>query len=220
MEHLMIIAIDGLDGVGKTTLISKLIETLRGRGDKVAASYAPMRTSSLARSLRNVTLGVDNDLTDTQRFLLSLSLIIETYKYIISEHKKHDYIFLDRFLVSHLFYNALENGVRTHRSQQLMSFVDSILNQFTNDVQITGLILAADEEVIKERLEKKMDKNWLDLNHAKSLSIEEKQTTMIDLQRNLVIKGYYAEGVVLNTSMSEVEIISYLDKLKEEGIAM
>ena len=75
----MIIAIDGLDGVGKTTLISKLIETLRERGDKVAAPYAPMRTSPLARSLRNVTLGVGNDLTDTQRFLLSLSLIIETY---------------------------------------------------------------------------------------------------------------------------------------------
>ena len=216
----MIIAIDGLDGVGKTTLICKLIETLRARGDKVAALYAPMRTSPLARSLRNVTLGVNNDLTDDQRFLLSLSLIIETYKYIISEHKKHDYVFLDRFLVSHLFYNALENGVRTHRSQWLMGFVDSVLNQFVNDIQITGVILTADEEVIKERLEQKMDKNWLDLNHAKSLSIGEKQTTMIDLQRNLVIKGYYAEGVVIDTNMSEAEIISYLDRLKEEVSAM
>ena len=216
MEHLMIVAIDGLDGVGKTTLICKLIETLRARGDKVAALYAPMRTSSLARSLRNITLGVNNDLTNDQRFLLSLSLIIETYKFIISEHKKHDYVFLDRFLVSHLFYNALENGVRTHRSQWLMAFVDSILNQFTNDIQITGVILTADDEVIKERLEKKMDKNWLDLNHAKSLTINEKQTTMMDLQRNLVIKGYYAEGAVIDTNMSEDEIISYLDKLKEE----
>ena len=216
----MIIAIDGLDGVGKTTLICKLIETLRARGDKVAALYAPMRTSPLARSLRNVTLGVNNDLTDDQRFLLSLSLIIETYKYIISEHKKHDYVFLDRFLVSHLFYNALENGVRTHRSQWLMGFVDSVLNQFVNDIQITGVILTADEEVVKERLEQKMDKNWLDLNHAKSLSISEKQTTMIDLQRNLVIKGYYAESVVIDTNMSEAEIISYLDKLKEEVSAM
>ena len=212
----MIVAIDGLDGVGKTTLICKLIETLRARGDKVAALYAPMRTSSLARSLRNITLGVNNDLTNDQRFLLSLSLIIETYKFIISEHKKHDYVFLDRFLVSHLFYNALENGVRTHRSQWLMAFVDSILNQFTNDIQITGVILTADDEVIKERLEKKMDKNWLDLNHAKSLTINEKQTTMMDLQRNLVIKGYYAEGAVIDTNMSEDEIISYLDKLKEE----
>ena len=216
----MIVAIDGLDGVGKTTLICKLIETLRARGDKVAALYAPMRTSPLARSLRNITLGVNNDLTNDQRFLLSLSLIIETYKFIISEHKKHDYVFLDRFLVSHLFYNALENGVRTHRSQWLMVFVDSILNQFTNDIQITGVILTADDEVIKERLEKKMDKNWLDLNHAKSLTINEKQTTMMDLQRNLVIKGYYAEGAVIDTNMSEDEIISYLDKLKEEVKAM
>lgn len=195
----MIIAIDGLDGVGKTTLISDLRDHLVKNGCSVAL-YAPIRTSPLARSLKSVTLAPEEVLDYYQRAILSLSLIIQTFKDIEKLSKENDYVILDRFLVSHMFYNGLEDGVKTYKSALYHSFLDKVIDQYLKKTPFNcyGVVMIGVEELLKKRLQQRGYENWLDTNHAPNITLVEKQTTMVSIQNLLVYKGWYNDSLIIN----------------------
>ncbi len=107
-----LITVDGIDGVGKSTQIARLVDFLKDRGDDVLAVRDPGSTP-IGAKLRRLLLDSDMQMhrrTEAMLFMASRCEMIETV--IGPALGRGQTVVSDRFLLSNVVYQSVgENGV-------------------------------------------------------------------------------------------------------------
>jgi dTMP kinase len=102
--------IEGVEGVGKTTQVQKLVDHLRSLGYKVLQTKEPGTAHApITMTLRNIMLDkqYDADLTPEAREFISQAIrSIHLDKVIIPAMQEYDYIIQDRGILSGLAYGT------------------------------------------------------------------------------------------------------------------
>lgn len=139
----LIVAVEGLPGCGKTTIIEMMLDDLRERGLKVEA--ADIETVGHAPALRAVARMYP--LGHPARILLFWVLRLQQYEAMQEMSDSTDVIFADRFWGSTLAYDFYGNGV----PRELLDWVGRHVKQ---QADIT-LLFEAPLEVVQQRKESK-----------------------------------------------------------------
>lgn len=138
-----LIVIEGMDGAGTTTQTAGLAAELKKRGFKVLTSAEPTKSPLGQEIRRMLSLPIAKD----QEMLIALALCFAAdrmqhiHSTILPALKTHDYVLLDRYVLSSLVYQGLH----------LPSGFIKELNQFALKPYMT-LIIDVDEKLAYERL--------------------------------------------------------------------
>ncbi|MEN0110546.1 MAG: dTMP kinase [Planctomycetota bacterium] len=109
----MFLALDGIDGVGKSTQLSLLVEWLRGRGGEVTTCRDPGSTP-LGESLRELLLhsGDDRPIGPRAEMLLYMASRAQLVDQVIRPAlERGDAVVSDRYLIANLAYQAHAGGL-------------------------------------------------------------------------------------------------------------
>lgn len=142
-----LIVIEGMDGSGTTTQTKELALELKKRGGKVLVSAEPTK-SPLGQEIRRM---LSMPISGEHELLVSLALCFAADRMqhihgtILPALKTHDYVLLDRYMLSSLVYQGLHLPT---------SFVKEI-NQFAIKPYLT-VILDVDAHLAYERLSQRM----------------------------------------------------------------
>jgi dTMP kinase len=103
-KHGFVIALDGPDGVGKTTQLDLLTEYFQKKGRKVHTTRASGGTA-IGEELRNVSLSRHSRPTQTDVFI-SLAMFAALADDLQTQKSQHDVILIDRSPLAMVAYNA------------------------------------------------------------------------------------------------------------------
>ncbi len=192
-----LIAIDGPNGVGKTTIISKLKENLEKLGHDVCITKEPTETELgiFLRKYAETNTGI------------GVACLVATDRYhhientIIPMLKKGKTVITDRYILSSLIFQRIDNVD-----------VEFILNTNSNilipDLQIA---LTADSDVIQKRLSERKELTRFEVGNQTLLEIQ----YLNDGVNILTDIGFNVEVITNHNSAEDNmhEIISYIAKL-------
>lgn len=133
------VAVEGLPGCGKTTVIGMLVASLRDSG--FTAEVADIETTGFAPQLRPIAGGYP--LGHPARILLFWSLRLQQYEAIQSMLNRVDIVFADRFWGSTLAFDVYGNNVPRE-------FVDWVGRYIKQGPDIT-LFFDAPLEIVQQR---------------------------------------------------------------------
>ncbi len=151
---------EGLDGVGKTTLMEETMKILKGMGYRIISYKTPSMTATgeFARKVGNIES--TDPLTRMLLFLANTSADSSVMREIVGRERA-DILFIDRYYLCSLVYGLALLAVSQNlpRSSQLLLEWVSLLERTGGDIFIKPdlyVIVTADESIRARRLSSKM----------------------------------------------------------------
>lgn len=151
-EKMKIIAIEGCDGVGKSTAVENIKLELERTGLKVRIVKSLPANTKLGKLTREL---IGDGISDTQAVQLFLANIPEVIEEIISaEAEGVDIVLMDRWILSTIVYGKIDITQDTRideHSQSLLAMIDKTLAMASIDVSAT-LYFEAPLSVVESRI--------------------------------------------------------------------
>lgn len=146
----VIISFEGIDGVGKSTVIEQVKTKLQEK-DKTVLMLQEPGTTEFGKEIRNLikTEIPRAELSDVLLFLAARADMVE--KVMIQALKIYDYILIDRYIDSTIAYQGYGNGVDT----QLLSYLNR--NVINNLMPHKTILLTVDEQEAAHRRKSRGD---------------------------------------------------------------
>ncbi len=155
MSNKPIIVFEGIEGSGKTTLISHLSKFLRKKNKKFIKFREPGGSNN-SEKIRKLILNNKSDLNYKTDLLLYLASRSENYEKIIKKYYKKKIILIDRFIDSTVAYQHYGMGINKYLILNINKF---ILGKIKPDVTFLNLV---NKKNLKLRLKKRKNKNKYD----------------------------------------------------------
>ena len=195
------ISFDGVDGTGKSTLVSALYDKLTSKGFKVSITREP-GGSELAEKIRNLILSEEMDpLTETMLFHAAR---YDHYTTTILPLLKEGYIVItDRFSDSSFVYQGYAKCQYTP-----VVILDRLINSPRADI---SFIVTASASIIEERITSRDTLNRFDkdvLTNIKELDDEFRKISKYSVSKHLID----------NSSSLEATLNTILNILKESNV--
>ncbi len=198
MDLLDIIAFEGVDGVGKTTIMSvvyqKLLNYINDNNQKILSYAEPSYFKGLIEELK------EDNISLLLLFLLSRRKLLQNIKKEIEREKKPILVLLDRYIDSTIVYQILYNKLDL---KTFLQFQDIIFFENHNNYPLITFIFKAETNEIIKRIKLKTNKFLFD----KDLEIKR-----IELIQDLYLKlpQIFANRVfyVIDTTNETIESIS------------
>lgn len=149
-----LVAIEGPDGVGKTTLMKRLIEKINTETNYEAVGFRDPGGLESSERIRELIF----DLPEAERFtqlMMFYAARSELYsKKLLPEMKKGKIVFVDRFILSSMVYQ----GNLTLNNELYKTLTRN------DDIKFVNILLDAPEKLLFRRLDerKEEDKNFFD----------------------------------------------------------
>ncbi|MCE4617185.1 MAG: dTMP kinase [Desulfurococcales archaeon] len=179
------IAIEGIDGAGKTTIAKLLAEKLKEQGREVILTKEP-RDPCITKHIDNITKRGGNPIAEA--LLFAADRMIHYTNIIKPALEKGDVIISDRYKLSSIVYQSVRGAPR--------SWVEEV-NRYAPEPDITIILDIPVEEALK-RLMKKQNKRLTGLERQDKL--EKIRETYLEIAEE---KGY----LVINGMLPPQEII-------------
>ncbi len=198
MELLDIISFEGVDGVGKTTIMSavykKLLNYLKNNNQKILSYHEPYYFKELLEELK------EDNISLLLLFLLSRRKLLQNIKKEIEKEKKSTLVLLDRYIDSTIVYQILYNKLDL---KTFLQFQDIIFFENQNNYPLITFIFKAEINEIIKRINLKSNKFLFD----KDLEIKR-----LELIQDLYLKlpQIFANRVfyIIDTTNEPIESIS------------
>lgn len=198
MDLLDIIAFEGVDGVGKTTIMSvvyqKLLNYINDNNQKILRYAEPSYFKELIEELK------EDNISLLLLFLLSRRKLLQNIKKEIEREKKPILVLLDRYIDSTIVYQILYNKLDL---KTFLQFQDIIFFENQNNYPLITFIFKAEINEIIKRIKLKTNKFLFD----KDLEIKR-----IELIQDLYLKlpQIFANRVfyIIDTTNETIESIS------------
>ncbi len=198
MDLLDIIAFEGVDGVGKTTIMSvvyqKLLNYINDNNQKILSYAEPSYFKELIEELK------EDNISLLLLFLLSRRKLLQNIKKEIEREKKPILVLLDRYIDSTIVYQILYNKLDL---KTFLQFQDIIFFENHNNYPLITFIFKAETNEIIKRIKLKANKFLFD----KDLEIKR-----IELIQELYLKlpQIFANRVfyIIDTTNETIESIS------------
>lgn len=198
MDLLDIIAFEGVDGVGKTTIMSvvyqKLLNYINDNNQKILSYAEPSYFKELIEELK------EDNISLLLLFLLSRRNLLQNIKKEIEREKKPILVLLDRYIDSTIVYQILYNKLDL---KTFLQFQDIIFFENQNNYPLITFIFKAEINEIIKRIKLKTNKFLFD----KDLEIKR-----IELIQDLYLKlpQIFANRVfyIIDTTNETIESIS------------
>lgn len=203
------IALEGIDGSGKTTQVEKITEYFKSKGKKVVRTREPRKVGLIGDIVQKVLQGKIVMPATALQYLFSTERVIHHEELVIPELKKGNVVVTDRCFWSAIVYGILDRtGDRyQHKTADQLLIAMSILSiyhQFI--VPDRAFYLKISLETALLRVSKKKD--------MKEIYEDKKKLKKIIEGYNIMVKRFPKEFVVIDgeRSSEEVtqEIITYL----------
>ncbi|MCX7871339.1 MAG: hypothetical protein N2485_07220 [bacterium] len=198
MDLLDIIAFEGVDGVGKTTIMSvvyqKLLNYINDNNQKILRYAEPSYFKEIIEELK------EDNISLLLLFLLSRRNLLQNIKKEIEREKKPILVLLDRYIDSTIVYQILYNKLDL---KTFLQFQDIIFFENQNNYPLITFIFKAEINEIIKRIKLKTNKFLFD----KDLEIKR-----IELIQDLYLKlpQIFANRVfyIIDTTNETIESIS------------
>lgn len=230
----VIIAVDGVDGVGKSSLLKLIEEILQADGHNVVVFSNPGGGSDAAFKVRRVMFEEDvqqgNDL-----FGMGFCQM-ELWRRIKAEYEAGKTILIDRWTLSTLAYQHCLGGLNIDIVDKYFSMVSGFINQFDLPLVDLHLTLHSDFETIKHRIEnrkgKEIDKyehlteEWFNkingcyLNTSKNIMTDNKENKVLphiltnEQQKRFGIR--HIETILVNSQTTSQTILESILPMIDE----
>lgn len=204
---MLVIPVEGLDGVGKSTLIKKLKDNLISDGYKSSIVKNGDDESGICKKYFNEImlsqLYNSNELTSSVQSLgvIFLASAIITSKYVKENHRDDDVVFIDRWLLSTMVYGSIPMGIQPGAN----IIYEEVLNALPVDFTI---LVEANEEFRNNNINKRNNKAVYESQELQKQYnttfklLEEKYKHNSDILLNKTIGG---ELVKYNTLEANIE---------------
>ena len=201
----MVIAVEGLDGSGKTTVIAELIKELQ-RHWIVPLLYRAPGGTAIGENIRSALFKSGTEpCNDALIYGMMASHAQLTHEVLIPESKKGNLIILDRYVDSTYTYQGITEKNRQH--------IDEIICQFVpEDFIHTTVIIDVPLDVAMERIQARGVENFLDTKPREFYAGIENRLKMRVAQHE--VRGHNVE--IFNNNVSFEEMISSVSVLAEK----
>lgn len=203
MAKVQVFVIDGPDGVGKSTLIKKLVDYFNASSSYLAVSYSPSNTpfgKKVKQLLKEVKL---QQKTQKQLQLATLSNLLEdTIDPVTDELSigdKPSIVFIDRWVDSTAIYQQFAPEKDIHGFPFLLDYDK---NSYTLPFYNRTFILDASDEVLDKRLfgerttydiyETKEFQEWVRLGYRRIFKYDVNKYTQVDVSSDDVDVNFKA----------------------------
>lgn len=154
------IALEGIDGSGKTTQVEKLAEYYRSLGKKVTTTREPRKEGLIGDLVQKVLLGTEKVPSVSLQYLFSADRVINHEEVVLPALKKGEVVITDRCFWSAIVYGILDRtgGNYDKNDTDLLLITQSILSmyhQFT--VPNYSIYLKIDLKTAMGRIKTKAD---------------------------------------------------------------
>lgn len=128
-----LIVLEGGDGSGTTTQAHKLVSHLKGKGFKVCSSAEPT-DSGIGKEIRKMlsqSIAKEHDLLVSLALCFAADRMYHIHNFIVPNLKTHDFVILDRYLLSSLVYQGMDlpiNFVKTINSYAISPHLTIVID--------------------------------------------------------------------------------------------
>lgn len=126
------IAVEGIDGSGKTTQVEKLAEYFRSQGQSVVATREPRKEGLIGDIVQRILTGKLKISSIALQYLFSTDRILHHEEVIIPALKAGKIVISDRCFWSAIVYGILDrnHGLYNYKEADFMLIVHSILSMY------------------------------------------------------------------------------------------
>lgn len=179
-----LISFEGIDGVGKSTVVDAVYEKLSIKGYNVCLLRDP-GSSEIGEQLRNI-IKSDIPCSKLTNLFLYLTARLELVSEIESSKNNYDYILLDRYVDSTIAYQGYGQGIDLN----IINTLNNILLDNNKYLPDRTYYLFLDEKTRLERLIKRQDElDNIDTNHKFLSKVKKGYESLLDDKRILSLKN-------------------------------
>ena len=179
-----LISFEGIDGVGKSTVVTEVYEKLSIKGYNVCLLRDP-GSSEIGEQLRNL-IKSDIPRSKLTNLFLYLAARLELVSEIESSKNDYDYILLDRYVDSTIAYQGYGQGI----DLSIINSLNDILLDNNKYSPNRTYYLFLDEKTRLERLTKRQDElDNIDINNEFLSKVKKGYESLLDDKRILSLKN-------------------------------
>lgn len=179
-----LISFEGIDGVGKSTVVDAVYEKLSIKGYNVCLLRDP-GSSEIGEQLRFL-IKSDIPRSKLTNLFLYLTARLELVADIEKNKNQYDYILLDRYVDSTIAYQAYGQGI----DLDTINTLNNILLDNNKYLPNRTYYLFLDEKTRLERLEKRQEElDNIDTNHEFLSKVNKGYESLLDDKRILSLKN-------------------------------
>lgn len=179
-----LISFEGIDGVGKSTVVDAVYEKLSIKGYNVCLLRDP-GSSDMGEQLRNL-IKSDIPRSKLTNLFLYLTARLELVADIESSKNDYDYILLDRYVDSTIAYQGYGQGIDLN----IINTLNNILLDNNKYLPDRTYYLFLDEKTRLERLSKRHDElDDIDINNEFLNKVKKGYESLLDDKRILSLKN-------------------------------
>ena len=179
-----LISFEGIDGVGKSTVVDAVYEKLSIKGCNVCLLRDP-GSSEIGEQLRNI-IKSDIPRSKLTNLFLYLTARLELVADIEKNKDRYDYILLDRYVDSTIAYQGYGQGI----DLDIINTLNDILLDNNKYLPNRTYYLFLDEKTRLERLSKRQEElDNIDTNHEFLSKVKKGYESLLDDKRILSLKN-------------------------------
>lgn len=179
-----LISFEGIDGVGKSTVVNAVYEKLSIKGYNVCLLRDP-GSSEIGEQLRNI-IKSDIPRSKLTNLFLYLTARLELVSEIESSKHDYNYILLDRYVDSTIAYQGYGQGI----DLSIIKSLNDILLDNNKYLPDRTYYLFLDEKTRLERLTKRQEElDNIDTNHEFLSKVKKGYASLLDDKRILSLKN-------------------------------
>ena len=179
-----LISFEGIDGVGKSTVVDEVFNKLSIKGYNVYLLRDP-GSSEIGEQLRSI-IKSDIPRSKLTNLFLYLTARLELVADIESSKNDYDYILLDRYVDSTIAYQGYGQGIDLN----IINSLNNILLDNNKYLPDRTYYLFLDEKTRLERLEKRQEElDNIDTNHEFLSKVKKGYESLLDDKRILSLKN-------------------------------
>lgn len=179
-----LISFEGIDGVGKSTVVNAVYEKLSIKGYNVCLFRDP-GSSEIGEQLRHI-IKSDIPRSKLTNLFLYLTARLELVSEIESSKNNYDYILLDRYVDSTIAYQGYGQGIDLN----IINTLNNILLDNNKYLPNRTYYLFLDEKTRLERLSKRQNElDDIDTNNEFLSKVKKGYESLLDNKRILSLKN-------------------------------
>lgn len=202
------IALEGIDGSGKTTQITKLAEYFRSKGKSVVVTREPRKTGLIGDIVQKILTGKLKMSAVALQYLFSTDRVLNQEEVIIPALQKGEVVISDRCFWSAIVYGLLDRmkGKYDYKEAEFLLIAHSILSMYHQFVipdytfylkvsLDTALARIGKKNDVKEIYEDKeklkrvlQGYDWLSKKFAKEIIVIDGEKSMGEVTKRIVSK--------------------------------
>lgn len=195
------IAIEGIDGSGKTTQVKKLGEYFEDQGKEILITKEPTRTGAIGKLINQVLHQEIKIPSKALQYLLAADRVVHYEENIIPALEKDQIVVSDRCFWSSVAYGFLDQGfsIDNKNNQELLLVSRSILSMYDQFITPDKTIyIDVPVDLAVERISKK--------ESGKEIYEEKEKLVKIAVSYQWLIEKFPEEFIVIDGTKSVEEV--------------